>query len=223
MEKAQSKKKVKVSPQKMKAAYVEQVLVEGKPPSSVFLFCRNLKISESDFYVHFNSFPALEKAIWDDLLTETIEILNKDENYPNYTVREKMLALLFTWVEQLKENRSYVGYQFANIPRQDVMPGFLGAAKLTFESFFKELIVEGVESDEIADRKPLTMHYAKAFWAQFVFVTRFWVGDESKGFEKTDAFIEKSVHFAFNLVGKGVIDSFLDLSKFLMQNMRPNS
>ena len=46
----------------------------------------------------------------------------------------------------------------------------------------------------------------------------FWKEDNSPGFEKTDAAIEKSVNLAFDLIGKGAVDSAIDFAKFMYQN-----
>ena len=50
------------------------------------------------------------------------------------------------------------------------------------------------------------------------FLLLFWKDDESPGFEKTDAAVEKSVNLAFDLIGKGAVDSFIDFAKFLYQS-----
>ena len=54
-------------------------------------------------------------------------------------------------------------------------------------------------------------------WTQFLLVHQYWLKDKSKGFEKTDAFIEKSTHLVFDLLGQSALDSALDLAKFIFQ------
>jgi hypothetical protein len=49
------------------------------------------------------------------------------------------------------------------------------------------------------------------------FVIHFWKQDDSAGFEKTDAVIEKSVNLAFDLISKGAVDSAIDFAKFMYQ------
>ena len=44
---------------------------------------------------------------------------------------------------------------------------------------------------------------------------KFWLSDTSKGFEKTDAFIEKSVNVVFEVFDNTRLDTILDLGKFL--------
>jgi hypothetical protein len=62
--------------------------------------------------------------------------------------------------------------------------------------------------------------YDEALWIQFLFVVYFWIKDDSPGFEKTDAAIEKAVKLSSELMGEGPVDSFIDLAKFLYQNAR---
>ena len=44
---------------------------------------------------------------------------------------------------------------------------------------------------------------------------KFWISDTSKGFEKTDALIEKSVNVVFEVFDNTRLDTILDLGKFL--------
>jgi ubiquinone biosynthesis protein COQ9 len=46
-------------------------------------------------------------------------------------------------------------------------------------------------------------------------VIAFLLKDESKRFERTDAFIEKTVAFAFDVIRTQAIDSAFDLARFL--------
>jgi hypothetical protein len=48
----------------------------------------------------------------------------------------------------------------------------------------------------------------------------FWIKDTSKGFEATDAAIEKSVTLGFKLMGENMLDQVFDFGKFMFQNMR---
>jgi hypothetical protein len=44
---------------KIKKQYVNYVLENGHEPESVYKFAKKLKIEESDFYEHFNSFKQI--------------------------------------------------------------------------------------------------------------------------------------------------------------------
>jgi hypothetical protein len=134
-------------------------------------------------------------------------------------VREKFLSFLFTWVEELKKNRSYLLSLYGNkVTTFKNLPTDTREFKEKFSDFASELILEGKETQEIASRPLITEKYDEALWLQVGFVFRYWLDDNSPRFEKTDAAIEKSVNFAFDLMGKSALDSFLDLAKFLYQS-----
>lgn len=197
-------------------AFLDYVLTEGKLPVSVYAFTKLQGQQETDFYKLFNSFEHLENQIWKTWIHETIQLLEDDASYQEYTVREKLLAFYFTWMQKILAHRSYVMMRFS-LSQVKEMPTFLRALKEVFESYIHELIVEGKDTMEIASR-PYDQYYPKAFWAQFLMIHRFWMKDMSKDFEDTDALIEKSVRFGLDMIAKGPIDSFQDLAKFLFHH-----
>ncbi|MDA0314591.1 MAG: TetR family transcriptional regulator C-terminal domain-containing protein [Bacteroidetes bacterium] len=199
--------------------FVSHVLEHGKEPASIFKFAKDLKIKEEEFYNYFTSFDAIKSAIWVVFFEETHRQLEEQEVYKEYAVREKFLSFLFTWVEELKKNRSYLLSLYANkVMTFKNLPADTREFKEKFSDFATELILEGKETQEIASRPLITEKYDEALWLQVGFVFRYWLKDRSPRFEKTDAAIEKSVNFAFDLMGKSALDSFLDLAKFLYQS-----
>lgn len=218
MEKKTAKKAAKaLSEADFQNAYINHLLEHGTEPSSVFKFAKDLGTEEQDFYTHFNSFKVLERSIWEGWCKQTIADIRKDDAYMGYSVREKLLAFYYTWIQALGQNRSYALMRLGEIRHGDLNPYFLAGLKESFGDFINDLMMEGKDTSEVAER-PFSMHYSKAFWLHFLFIQKFWLNDESKGFEKTDAAIEKSVNLAFDLVGKGALDSMLDFGKFLFQN-----
>lgn len=212
------KKEKKDHHQLILEGFVSYVLEHGKEPATIFKFAKDLKIKEAEFYNYFTSFDAIKSAIWVALFEETHRQLEDQEVYKEYAVREKFLSFLFTWVEELKKNRSYLLALYSNkVTTFKNLPNDTREFKDKFSDFASELILEGRETQEIASRPLITEKYDEALWLQVGFVFRFWLADTSPRFEKTDAAIEKSVNFAFDLMGKSALDSFLDLAKFLYQ------
>jgi len=201
----------------IKSAYIEHLLTEGKRPVSVFKYCLDSGIKEDDFYDRFGSFDGLEKYIWKGFIDKTINRLKADKTFSEFVVREKILAFYYTLLEELKSNRSYVIFQLTHSPKPEFVPEYIKGFKATFESFFEGLVNEGKASGEIANRPLLDKRYPTLFWLHMGFLILFWKEDESPAFEKTDAAIEKSVNLAFDLIGKGAVDSFIDFAKFLYQ------
>ena len=73
---------------------------------------------------------------------------------------------------------------------------------------------------EIASYGQGSRVYAQVFALHFLSVIDFWLRDESPGFERTDAFIEKTVRLATDLIGRGPIDSAVDLARFFAGGWR---
>lgn len=215
--KKKTTKKVNLA-SKIKGAYEEHILLHGKEPNSVFAFCKALKITEKSFYDYYSSFESIKKGIWSGYIEETIEVLHKDQNYTDFSAREKLLSFYYTLLEVLKTDRSYVVMCFRHIKKTDIQPTFLSDFKEHFETFSSNLIDEGMESNEVQDRPVIGKRYHEALWLQLMFVISFWIKDTSQKFERTDAAVEKAVSLSFDLMGPGPLDSMIDFAKFLYHN-----
>jgi len=227
MEKEIREPKKKAASKKLTSAeirerYKEYVLENGKSPASFFLFAKVLKTSEEEFYEHYNSFGAIEKDIWRTFFESTVAAMEAEKVYEEYSVREKFLSFYYTLIEQLKSNRSYVTWQTGSRKKPELTPYYLQSFKAEFLNWANQLIIEGKDTDEIANRPFISDRYGEAIWLQTMFVIAFWCKDESAQFEKTDAAIEKAVNVAFDLMGRGAVDSILDLAKFLYQSKKPS-
>ena len=210
--------------EKIRQAYTEYVLDNGKEPESVYAFCKKLKIKEVDFYEEYSSFPQIESEIWKALFIEARASAEKEEVYESYSVREKLLAFLYTWVEVLKKNRSYIlkSYEGFEKPIYTKRNAQMADFKASFYDFINELLMEARETREVEQRPipQLMQRYPDLFWAKILYILDFWIKDTSKSFEKTDTMIEKTVNTAFDLLGRSPLDSLFDLGKFIFQNRK---
>ncbi len=221
MEATAAKKKTtakKDPAQQIKEAYVNHLLENGARPASIFKFVKGLKVKEELFYDHFNSFDNVEKAIWSDIFQATVNAITSEEVYNDYSSREKLLAFFYTWIEQLKSNRSYILQSVPKKMKPEITPYYLEHVRKGFKEWVSELLLEAKETDEVMTRPVISDRYDDAIWLQFLFILGFWMKDDSKSFEKTDAAIEKSVNLAFDLMGRGPLDTMVDFGKFLFQN-----
>ena len=199
--------------------FVSHVLEHGSAPASVFKFAKDLKMKEEEFYTYFTSFEAIKSAIWLAIYEATMGIIEAQEVYKEYTAREKFLSFLFTWIEELKKNRSYLLSLYSDKGKSyKLLAADTKDFKEKFKEFAADIVLEGKETQEIASRPFITEKYDEALWLQLAFIFRYWLEDRSPRFEKTDAAIEKSVNLAFDLMGKSALDTFLDFAKFLYQN-----
>ncbi len=221
MEKAKKssrKQTEKNSAEAITQAYVEYLLLHGKQPATVYRFCHDLGIPEENFYQLAGSFTALEQLIWGNFIRQTTQRLDNDNEFENFTAREKLLAFYFTLLETLKANRSFCLVMLNRHDRPEAVPGFLKTYKTVFEEFAGRILQDGKATGEVALRPFIDKRYPQLFWLHMGMTLLFWKDDDSIGFEKTDAFIEKSVNLAFDLIGKGAIDTAIDFGKFLYQS-----
>jgi hypothetical protein len=217
MKKSTKKSGSKTSAAKIESAYIEYLLTEGKQPASVFKFCLDLGVKESDFYTQFGSFEAIESKIWKNFVDQTVLRLQSDKSFHSFSVREKILSFYYTLFEELKANRSFVLFQLQPFRKIELVPSYLKEFKKSFTSFFEVILNEGKGSGEVAPRPYLDKRYPQLFWIHLGFILLFWKEDTSADFEKTDAAIEKSLNLAFDLIGKGALDSAIDFAKFMFQ------
>lgn len=201
--------------------YIDLYLTNASEIKNVYVFAKHLNISEEEFYQYYPSLEAIESNIFADWFKTVKNNVINSELYPNYSSREKLLSLYFAWIEALKKHRSFVCERWEKQTKQISIPktpDFLKSLKEEFLSFSNEILKEGIQSNEISDRKFIGDKYADALWLNLLFVTNFWVNDQSTNFEKTDEAIEKSVNLAFDLMGQTALDSMLNFGKFLFQN-----
>lgn len=200
-------------------AYQEYLLMKGENPASVYAFCKEIGIEESDFYQHFSDFEAVASEFWISSFKDSVERLMNSTEWEEFTVREKLLTFYYSFFETIKGSRSY-----ASLTLKGSLLGFkkefadIKDLKEDFKKWIKSMIAEGQAQGEIAGRSKLSDLYDDLFWYQFMFLLDFWRKDRSKGFERTDEAIEKAVNLSFDLIEKNALDSAFDFGKFIFQN-----
>jgi len=199
-------------------AYIDFVLTEGEQPKSVYIFAKKNKMPEEEFYKFFASFDAIEQNIWTSFAAKTIAEIKTQEIWPQYTSREKALSFFYSFFELLKSSRSFVVYSVKKQPKTFSTPQVFVGIKDVFENFCNDLIVEGIESNELSERKFFSNRYKDALWVQLVFVLHFWINDNSTGFEKTDEAIEKGINVTFDLFQRSPIDNLIEYGRFLAKH-----
>ena len=207
-----------VTIESIQKAYIDFVLTEGGQPKSVYVFAKKNKMAEEEFYRFFGSFDAIEQNVWTGFTVKTIAEIKTQDVWVQYTAREKALSFFYAFFELLKSSRSFVVYSVKKQPKTFATPQIFQGIKDVFESFCNDLIIEGLESNELSERKFFSNRYKDALWVQLVFVLHFWINDSSAGFEKTDEAIEKGINVTFDLFQRSPIDNLFEYGKFLARN-----
>ncbi len=195
--------------------YMNDVLEMHEEPKNVFVFCKKHGIEESDFYSFFGSLDALKQDIWVKFFENAVAAIEKEPDFDSYSDKNKLLTLYFTLFEVLTLNRSYVLFSF-----QDNKEGLKNLKSLKqLRNHFKDYITTKIKaktSEAFQKVAKITDPvYSEGAWIQFLFLLKFWIDDTSKGFEKTDVLIEKSVNTAVDLLDTQPLESLFDLGKFL--------
>jgi AcrR family transcriptional regulator len=204
--------------EQIQEAYIDYVLTHNETPKSVYDFAKKLGISEADFYNNFASFIAIEKSVWANLTLEAIEKIKEQEIWNQYSSREKILSFFYSYIELLKTKRSFIIYTLKKYAKRLSSPEILSAVKPIFENFAEDVIQNGLDSGELAQRKYFAKRYKDGLWIQFLFIINFWAEDDSNDFEKTDEAIEKGINVAFDLFQRSPIDNLFEYGKFLARN-----
>ncbi|WP_396178260.1 TetR family transcriptional regulator C-terminal domain-containing protein [Flavobacterium sp.] len=194
--------------------YMDQILLEEHEPKTVYAFCKKNNIEESDFYTFFGSFEGLKQEIWNKFLENAISTLHNDASFANFSPKNKLLTLYFTLFEILTLNRSYVMYVLKD--NKEGMRNLMQLKQIrtTFKEFVKNNIA--VEESRIKTLSKITKPvYSEGAWIQFLLILKFWMEDNSKGFERTDIVIEKSVNTVVDLLDSQPLENIIDLGKFL--------
>src|ERR1700733_8848453 len=134
----------------IRKAYIDFVLTEGEQPKSVYVFAKQNKMPEEEFYKFFASFDAIEQNLWTGFAVKTIAEIKTQEVWPDYTAREKALSFFYSFFEMLNGNRGFVVYSVKKQAKAFSTPQIFVGIKDVFENFCNDLIVEGIESNELS-------------------------------------------------------------------------
>ena len=195
--------------------YMSEVLENNEAPKNAYIFCKNHTIEESEFYSFFGSLEALKEQIWLKFFENAVATIEKEKEFEQYSDKNKLLTLYFTLFEILTLNRSYVVFSL-----NEYKEGLKNLKQLkAFRNHFKKYIVDSIKSEPSEPfgkvAKVTEPVYSEGAWLQFLFLLKFWMDDTSKGFEKTDVLIEKSVNTVVDLLNTKPLESLFDLGKFL--------
>ena len=210
-------KKKKISKEAIIEMYMSYILENNSTNKNVYEFTSSNNFKESEFYSFFGSFESLEQEIFMQFSENTIKVLLENKDFQNFDNRNKLLSYYFTFFENLTMNRSFV--LFIINKQSNQLSGLKITKKLkkSFIDFFDMLNLNTIDLKE----KKLQQLQAKAIkesaWNQLLLTIKFWIDDDSKSFEKTDIFIEKSINTSFDLMDTKPVESLMDLGKFLFK------
>ena len=204
--------------QKIVDYYTDYVLEHNKRPSSVYSFCKDLEVEETQFYDHFASFDQLESDILSRMVANAIALATKEaeDHLDLKDPKHQLLTFYLTLAEVYKSNRSLVIFILPQLKMEISTLKVLEKSKKSFLVFLNSLDISPDFMSFIPDANIKTKTLENVAWFQFVSVLNYWLKDTSDGFEKTDIFIEKSLKLSFEISDSNVLNTMVDLGKFMM-------
>ena len=197
--------------------YMDFVTSQQNKPTSIDDFSQIHQFDADIFYKHFASFNALEKEIYNHFFEQTLVILKDSQDYQQFSKKEKLLSMYFTFFESLTLNKEFVRADLKGFENQLKALSVFSTLKRSFTAYIDDLELElfnvNVEAIHTIQQKTIK----ESAWIQLLFTLKFWLDDTSKDFEKTDVFIEKSITTSMELINTNSLHHIIDLAKFLYQ------
>jgi hypothetical protein len=206
------------TPDEIREAYIHYVLDRETRPKSIYRFCKHIGILEEDFYMEFNSLTEVEESIFTAFIENTMGAISKDENYEGYSPESKILSFYYTLFENFGLYRSYMIFRFGSRlyergPSYKQLKNAISPTLGLYAQLYESVL-------HMVSPKVASQVTKEALFLQFSGILQFWLSDKSKGFESTDAFIEKSVKLSFDLTNNLPLESIFDYGKFLLKEVR---
>ncbi|MCO6497677.1 MAG: hypothetical protein J5I50_08455 [Chitinophagaceae bacterium] len=218
MKSTPAKPKAKLSKETILDWYMSDIL-EGNDPKNVYLFSKNHKIKEEDFYKFYNGFEGIESHFFELVFEKTLATLSRSSGYKEYEAKEKLLSFYYTFFGNLTSNRSFVLYLLSGDKIGNIRK--LKGLHKNFHQYIESLDIDTVDLKNEKANKIQHRVLSEAAWFQLISILKFWLHDDSAEFEKTDIFIEKSSTAAFELINTQPLKSIADLGKFLYKEFNP--
>lgn len=162
-----------------------------------------------------SSFREWEKMEIAGTFLKTKTLLTSDLTFSEYGTREKILAIVYTWLEVLEPYREFLQI-LHTIDGRAKTARVWDEVKPLFLDLTTEIIEEGLATREVANRPFIPSQYPSLLWTQMVSILAYWMEDSSDEFVKTDLFIEKGLNFLFDLIQPNALDSGWDLIRFFL-------
>ena len=94
--------------------------------------------------------------------------------------------------------------------------------KYQYKEMIASLDIQGLDVQNEKLDKLQNAGITEGSWGQFLMTLKFWMEDKSPSFEKTDIFIEKSVHASFDMLDVTPFKNIIDFGKFLWKEKMNN-
>ena len=160
---------------------------------------------------------SFERAVIQEQMRRAIQTVEEDSAFEQYSAREKVLALYYTWVEEITPREEWFRLLFPQGRLSFILQDYTSGLAHIINPFIEGIIRQGTQTGEIASRSFFSQNAHKMGGVIAWGIMAYWIEDKSEQYGQTDAFIEKTVNFYFDILQPGALDSGIDFVRFLTQ------
>ncbi len=197
--------------------YKQYVISKKRKPNSIKAFLTYTGFKKDEFEIHFNSLKQLENNLWKSYYKKTLKRIKKDDEFEQLALHEKHLTFLFSFVEELSQDRDFLQISLNGVRENRALRLFKNS--LSFMQRKKIKWISG--NSKMASIPTIDDIYTHVLWKQSILTLLFWLRDDSVEYTETDQFIEKSTKVMYDLMDTSALYSMLDLGKFVFQKFKP--
>lgn len=187
--------------------------LEDKSKFNMRNVAAKLEVQPAEIYKLFPTKEAMLKAWYKDIVKNYKAMVAEIEDFPSYTLAEKMQNFAYTSFDMLSEEREFFNHTFDKmVLRQGTSKGM--------GKDVKHMLKEWIEDDErIADSaQPFIGNFSYELLAREYFhLLHFWKTDDSEDAERTVALTDKLTTFVEEVLYSKVVDRGVDAFKYLFQ------
>ena len=79
------------------SCYMQHALEHESFPSSVYKFCKENEIDETEFYQNYASMDTVKHAIWTAFYDNTHQLLSKNKDFGQLSRKDRLLTFYYTF------------------------------------------------------------------------------------------------------------------------------
>lgn len=186
---------------------------------SIETFCSDNNVSIEKFKELLGSVEDAEKEVWHALMTAALLTVNSDRSFDQFTAKDKLLSVYFTFFENCALNESFCKESIRYRGKINML-SVLKTMKEPFVEFVKDnLTTAQFPASQYSDKVNEIggSFQSETVYAQLLFLLDFWSRDNSADYDKTDIAIEKAVKALTDLIDITPVKSLIDFGKFVWQ------
>ena len=192
------------------------VEVYVRQPSDYFIHevAMTLATDSEHIYHYFKNRWEILDFYYQSLVTRYRLMTLEIEDYQHFSLAEKLSNFAYSSLGMLGEQKTFVAQTFDRFVLN-------ASPKSSLESEAERLLRDFIEEDSFTGNfQAILARYGgySILARELLQIVAFWLKDQSSHAETTQAFIDKWSRFIEELFYNKILDSGLDLSKYLMQN-----